>query len=43
MTSPEKHSAGLTDDLQSLLGPEWKGKLALVGFLKTTRLIPENP
>jgi Na+/proline symporter len=32
MTSPEKHPSGLTDDLQSLLGPEWKGKLALVGF-----------
>ena len=32
MTSPEAHPVGLTNDLQALLGPEWKGKLALVGF-----------
>ena len=32
MTSPGAHPAGLTNDLQALLGPEWKGKLALVGF-----------
>jgi len=32
MTSPEKHPAELTNNLQSLLGPDWKGKLALVGF-----------
>ena len=32
MTSPEKHPAELTNNLQALLGPDWKGKLALVGF-----------
>ena len=32
MSSPEKQPAELTGNLQALLGPDWKGKLPLVGF-----------
>ena len=32
VSSPGNHPDELINDLQALLGPEWKGKLALVGF-----------
>ena len=32
INSPAKHPAALVTKIQSLLGPEWRGKLPLVGF-----------